>query len=51
MISAPLPKNEPERLRWLQDLHILDTIEEQAHDDLTFLAAQICHPDCAGEPG
>ena len=42
MISAPLPENEAERLRWLERLRILDTLEEQAYDDLTFLAAQIC---------
>ncbi len=42
MIRAPLPENEDERLRWLEELNILDTIEEQAYDDLTFLAAQIC---------
>lgn len=42
MISAPLPNNEDERLRWLRELDILDTLEERAYDDLTLLAAQIC---------
>jgi len=42
MISAPLPDNEDERLRRLKELEILDTLEEQAYDDLTHLAAQIC---------
>lgn len=42
MISADLPFNEEERLRKLDELDILDTIEEQAYDDLTHLAAQIC---------
>lgn len=42
MISAPLPANEDERQRHLDELQILDTLEEAAYDDLTFLAAQIC---------
>ncbi|MBQ0712003.1 MAG: GAF domain-containing protein [Porticoccus sp.] len=42
MLSAPLPDNEEERLEALYGLNILDTIEEQAYDDLTFLSAQIC---------
>ena len=42
MIEAPLPDNEQERLRELEDLDILDTLEEQAYDDLTEIAAQIC---------
>jgi len=42
MISGAIPKNEAKRLAKLQSLDILDTIEEQAYDDLTFLAAEIC---------
>jgi len=42
MDSAPLPENEIERLQRLTEFNILDTLEEQAYDDLTFLAAQIC---------
>lgn len=47
MKSAPLPENEVERLRALAELQILDTIEEQAYDDLTYLAAQICETPVA----
>ncbi len=42
MKHADLPENEAERLRRLDELGILDTLEEQAYDDLTHLAAQIC---------
>ena len=42
MISGAIPKNEAKRLAKLQSLDILDTLEEQAYDDLTFLAAEIC---------
>lgn len=42
MKSAPFPDNEQQRLKLLQDLSILDTLEEQAYDDLTQLAAEIC---------
>lgn len=42
MIEAPKPDNEEQRLRALQALDILDTLEEQAYDDLTTIAAQIC---------
>lgn len=42
MISALLTDNEDERLDALNRLDILDTLEEQAYDDLTLLAAQIC---------
>ena len=47
MISAPLPDNEDERLRALDRLQILDTFEEQAYDDLTFIAAQLCETPIA----
>jgi len=47
MISAPLPDNEDERLRALDRLSILDTFEEQAYDDLTFIAAQLCETPIA----
>jgi len=42
MISAPPPEDEDQRLQALEDLDILDTLEEQAYDDLTRLAAHIC---------
>ena len=42
MISGKIPKNEAARLLKLQALDILDTLEEEAYDDLTFLAATIC---------
>ncbi|MEH1876517.1 MULTISPECIES: sensor domain-containing diguanylate cyclase [unclassified Nostoc] len=40
--AAPLPENEAERLKALTDYNILDTLPEQAFDDLTALAAYIC---------
>nr|MDZ8043941.1 sensor domain-containing diguanylate cyclase [Nostoc sp. DedQUE02] len=39
---VPLPDNEAERLKALADYNILDTLPEQAFDDLTALAAYIC---------
>lgn len=42
MIVADLPENEAERLAELKALDILDTLPEQAYDDITFLASQIC---------
>ncbi|NNJ95308.1 MAG: GAF domain-containing sensor histidine kinase [Halobacteria archaeon] len=47
MKSAPKPENEAERIRGLYELDILDTLEEQAYDDLTLLAAQICNTPIA----
>lgn len=47
MKSAAVPDNEELRLRVLHQLDILDSIEEQAYDDLTFLAAQICNTPMA----
>lgn len=40
--TAPLHPRESERLDALWRLDVLDTAEEQAFDDLTALAAQIC---------
>ncbi|MDF5706312.1 MAG: sensor domain-containing diguanylate cyclase [Nostoc sp. S4] len=39
---VPLPENEVERLKALEDYSILDTQPEQGFDDLTALAAYIC---------
>ena len=47
MIEAELPENEESRLRKLYELGILDTLEEQAYDDLTKLAAEICQTPIA----
>ncbi len=41
-MNAPLPDNENERLDWLLQSGILDTPAEDAFDDLTRLAAQVC---------
>ena len=43
MRSGDIPKNETARLKKLNSLDVLDTLEEEAYDDLTFLAAQICN--------
>ncbi len=42
MIKPPKPPDEGRRLDALQDYQILDTLPEQAYDDITFLASQIC---------
>lgn len=42
MISAKLPLNEAARLKKLEELNIMDTLEEQAYDDLTSLVAHVC---------
>ena len=47
MIPASLPDNEEARQTSLDELHILDTLEEQAYDDLTLVAAQICNTPIA----
>ncbi len=41
-MQAPLPKNEPARLKALHDYGILDTAAEAEFDDFTLLAAHIC---------
>lgn len=47
MISAPPPDGEAARLAALDDLEILDTLPEQAYDDITLLASQICETPIA----
>lgn len=42
MLSAPLPENEEQRLEELIKYELLDTDDEQALDELTELAADIC---------
>lgn len=42
MIKPDIPTNEKERIKTLHDLNILDTLEEDAYDQLTFIASQIC---------
>src|SRR5207302_6654566 len=41
-MKAPLPINEASRLEALRAYDVLDTPPEQAFDDLTRLASQIC---------
>ena len=42
MTESRIARNETQRLRALHAYKILDTLAEQAYDDLTCLAAQIC---------
>jgi signal transduction histidine kinase len=46
-MQAPLPVNETTRLEALRDFDVLDTPPEQAFDDLTMLASQICNTPVA----
>src|ERR1051326_3618174 len=46
-MKAPIPESEPERVRALRNYEVLDTTPEQAFDDLTQLAAQICQAPIA----
>ncbi len=47
MNRAPLPPNEAERLKALHRYGILDTLPEATFDDLTRLAAHLCHTPIA----
>ena len=46
-MKAPHPDSEAHRLAILHDYHVLDSLPEQAFDDLTLLAAQICQTPIA----
>jgi PAS domain S-box-containing protein len=46
-MKAQLPPNETERLEALRQYDVLDTLPEQAFDDLTLLAAHICQTPIA----
>ena len=47
MTDAPLPEDEAVRLEALAEYDILDTLPEQAYEDITYLASQICHTPIA----
>ncbi len=40
--NVPVPESETQRLAALRSYEILDTLPEQAYDDITVLAAQVC---------
>ena len=46
-MTAPLPKNEKQRLKVLWQYSVLDTMPEEIFDDLTELAARICEAPVA----
>jgi GAF domain-containing protein len=41
-MSAPVPKNEAQRIKVLWQYEVLDTVPEEVFDELTDLAAHIC---------
>lgn len=43
MLAPSLPKNEKERLAALKQLNLLDSPPDEAFDDFTFLASNICN--------
>jgi len=46
-MTAPIPKNEKQRLKVLWQYSVLDTMPEEIFDDLTELAARICEAPVA----
>ena len=42
MATYPIPPNEEQRIAALRRFQILDTLPEQAYDDITRLASRIC---------
>ena len=46
-MSAPVPRNEKQRLKVLWEYSVLDTMPEEIFDDLTELAAKICEAPVA----
>ncbi len=46
-VTAPLPANEAERLAELGTYDVIDTLPEQAYDDITYLASRICETPIA----
>src|SRR5260370_18211514 len=46
-MTAPLPKNEKQRLKVFWKYSVLDTMPEEIFDDLTELAARICEAPVA----
>ena len=46
-MKANLPANEAARLKALHEYQILDTLPQQAYDDISYLAAQICETPIA----
>ena len=46
-MTAPVPKNEKQRLKVLWQYSVLDTMPEEIFDDLTELAARICEAPVA----
>ena len=47
MPAAPYPENEAERQQALEQYNLLDSLPEQAFDDITTLAAHICNTPIA----
>ena len=47
MTNIPIPDNEAKRLQSLDSYHIVDTLPEQAYDDITKIAALICNTPIA----